>query len=158
MYNILYNIPIFDNVGLSYVWNQQNPIHLVELKLTVKQKLTDQFIQKWYNLRTLPISPYGIKLGILVLILKIFLQNCKCIFSNTCTFSYPQISHPYVRMGSMRVSNSNLLAQIYYVTKVNLNKTKVVILCKRKSRQIQSFKLFGHDLDIVESYSYLGVT
>jgi hypothetical protein len=24
---------IFDNVGLSYVWNQQNPIHLVELKL-----------------------------------------------------------------------------------------------------------------------------
>jgi hypothetical protein len=23
---------IFDNVGLSYVWNQQNPIHLVELK------------------------------------------------------------------------------------------------------------------------------
>ena len=41
---------IFDNVGLSYVCNQQNPIHLVELKLTVKQKLTDQFIQKWYNL------------------------------------------------------------------------------------------------------------
>ena len=31
---------IFDNVGLSYVWNQLNPIHLVELKLTVKQKLT----------------------------------------------------------------------------------------------------------------------
>ena len=28
----------------------ENPIHLVELKLTVKQKLTDQFIQKWYNL------------------------------------------------------------------------------------------------------------
>ena len=28
----------------------KNPIHLVELKLTVKQKLTDQFIQKWYNL------------------------------------------------------------------------------------------------------------
>ena len=42
--------------------------------------------------------------------------------------------------------------------KVNLNKTKVVIFCKRKSRHIQSFKLFGHDLDIVESYSYLGVT
>ena len=41
---------IFDNVGLSYVWNQPNPIHLFELKLTVKQKLTDQFIQKWYNL------------------------------------------------------------------------------------------------------------
>ena len=41
---------IFDNVCLSYVWNQQNPIHLVELKLTVKQKPTDQFIQKWYNL------------------------------------------------------------------------------------------------------------
>jgi hypothetical protein len=41
---------IFDHVGLSYVWNQQNPIHLVELKRTVKQKLTDQFIQKWYNL------------------------------------------------------------------------------------------------------------
>ena len=41
---------IFDNVGLSYVWNQQNPIHLVEVKLIVKQKLTNQFIQKWYNL------------------------------------------------------------------------------------------------------------
>jgi hypothetical protein len=27
---------IFDNVGLSYVWNQHNPIQLVELKLTVK--------------------------------------------------------------------------------------------------------------------------
>ena len=37
---------IFDNVCLSYVWNQQNPIHLVELKLTVKQKPTYQFIQK----------------------------------------------------------------------------------------------------------------
>jgi hypothetical protein len=42
--------------------------------------------------------------------------------------------------------------------KVNLNKTKVVIFCKRKSRHIQSFKLFGHALDIVDSYSYLGVT
>jgi hypothetical protein len=28
--------------------------------------------------------------------------------------------------------------------KVNLNKTKVVIFCKRKSRHIQSFKLFGY--------------
>ena len=25
---------IFDKVGLSYVWNQQNPIHLVELILS----------------------------------------------------------------------------------------------------------------------------
>lgn len=46
----------------------------------------------------------------------------------------------------------------WWKLKVNLNKTKVLIFCKRKSRHIQSFKLFGHDLDIVDSYSYLGVT
>jgi hypothetical protein len=51
----------------------------------------------------LTISPYDIKLGVLVLILRIFLQNCKRIFSNTCTLSYPQTSHPYVRMS--RVQN-----------------------------------------------------
>ena len=33
-----------------YILTFQNLIHLVELKLTGKQKLTDQFIQKWYNL------------------------------------------------------------------------------------------------------------
>jgi hypothetical protein len=88
----------------------------------------------------------SIILSLFLIILRIFLQNCKCIFFNTCTFSYPQTSHPYVRMGSMRVSNSLS------------NKTKVVIFCKRKSRHIQSFKLFGHALDIVDSYSYLGVT
>jgi hypothetical protein len=37
------------------------------------------------SIGALPISPYDIKLGVLVLILRIFLQNCKCIFSNTCT-------------------------------------------------------------------------
>jgi hypothetical protein len=31
------------------------------------------------SIGTLPISPYDIKLGVLVLILRIFLQNCKCI-------------------------------------------------------------------------------
>jgi hypothetical protein len=44
------NIQKYNDTRLSYVWNQHNPIQLVELKLTVKQKLTDQFIQKWYNL------------------------------------------------------------------------------------------------------------
>jgi hypothetical protein len=75
---------IFDHVGLSYVWNQQNPIRLVELKRT---KRDHSYIKMTTSIGTQSISPYDIKLGVLVLILRIFLQNCKRIFSNTCTFS-----------------------------------------------------------------------
>jgi hypothetical protein len=30
-------------------WNQQQPVHLVQLKFIVKQNLTDQYIQNWFN-------------------------------------------------------------------------------------------------------------
>ena len=41
--------------------------------------------------------------------------------------------------------------------KVNSNKTKVVVFSKRKVRQSCTFKLFGSDLEIVDSYCYLGI-
>jgi hypothetical protein len=40
---------IFERAGLNYLWNQQQPVHSVQLKFTVKQNLTDQFIQNWLN-------------------------------------------------------------------------------------------------------------
>ena len=42
---ITYLKSIFDNTGLSYIWIQQYPADLKQLKATVKQKLTDEFIQ-----------------------------------------------------------------------------------------------------------------
>jgi hypothetical protein len=45
---------IFERAGLNYLWNQQQPVHSVQLKFTVKQNLTDQFIQTGLTkLRTL---------------------------------------------------------------------------------------------------------
>jgi hypothetical protein len=40
---------IFEKTGLNYLWNQQQPVHSVQLKLIVKQNLTDQYIQNWFN-------------------------------------------------------------------------------------------------------------
>ena len=40
---------------------------------------------------------------------------------------------------------------------VNTNKTKVMIFCKRKSRQEFNFTLCGKVLEVVDTYSYLGV-
>ena len=40
---------IFERTGLNYLWNQQQPVHSVKLKFAVKQNLTDQFIQNWFN-------------------------------------------------------------------------------------------------------------
>ena len=59
LYKIMFNLSIIDNVqfkwlnfiksifertGLNYLWNQQ-----VQLKCIVKQNLTDQYIQNWFN-------------------------------------------------------------------------------------------------------------
>ena len=41
--------------------------------------------------------------------------------------------------------------------KVNFQKTKVVIFCKRKSKNQKDFKLCGENVQIEDSYSYLGV-
>ena len=41
--------------------------------------------------------------------------------------------------------------------KVNLHKTKVIIFCKWKSKNQPIFKLCGENLQIEDSYSYLGV-
>jgi hypothetical protein len=69
LYKIMFNLSIIDNVqfkwlkiiksifektGLNYLWNQQQPVHSVQLKFIVKQNLTDQYIQTGLTkLRTL---------------------------------------------------------------------------------------------------------
>jgi hypothetical protein len=35
--------------SLNYLWNQQQPVHSVQLKFIVKQNLTDQYIQNCFN-------------------------------------------------------------------------------------------------------------
>ena len=64
LYKIMFNLSIIDNVqfkwinfiksifertGLNYLWNQQQPVHSVQLKFIVRQNLTDQYIQNWFN-------------------------------------------------------------------------------------------------------------
>jgi len=38
-----------DNSGLSYVWNSQNVLNKLDIKVFIKQILHDQFIQSWYS-------------------------------------------------------------------------------------------------------------
>ena len=45
----------------------------------------------------------------------------------------------------------------HWKLKVNLQKTKVIIFCKRKYKNQPIFKLCGENLQIEDSYSYLGV-
>ena len=40
--------------------------------------------------------------------------------------------------------------------KVNTQKTKIVIFSKRKYKSQRSFKLYDENIDIVDSYTYLG--
>lgn len=40
---------------------------------------------------------------------------------------------------------------------VNTNKTKVVIFSKKKVRQNQNFKIKGQNIEIIDSYCYLGM-
>jgi hypothetical protein len=40
---------IFEKTGFNYLWNQQQPVHSVQLTFIVKQNLTDQYIQNWFN-------------------------------------------------------------------------------------------------------------
>lgn len=40
---------IFDETGLSFVWNDQLPMNKELIKSVVKQKLVDQFIQHWFS-------------------------------------------------------------------------------------------------------------
>ena len=40
---------------------------------------------------------------------------------------------------------------------VNTSKTKVVIFSKRKCRNAQNFRLYGANIEVVDSYSYLGI-
>ena len=41
---------------------------------------------------------------------------------------------------------------------VNINKTKVLVLSKRKCQQNFDFTLNGENLDVIDSYIYLGIT
>jgi hypothetical protein len=50
--NFIHNISIGvlpTSTGLNYLWNQQQPVHSVQLKFIVKQNLTGQYIQNWFN-------------------------------------------------------------------------------------------------------------
>ena len=40
---------------------------------------------------------------------------------------------------------------------INVNKTKVMVFCKRKSRENFNFMIQGKVLEIVDTYAYLGV-
>lgn len=40
---------IFDETGFSHLWNDQIPLNTDFLKLCVKQRLQDHFIQKWFS-------------------------------------------------------------------------------------------------------------
>ena len=46
---ITYVKSLLDGTGLSYVWNNQCILHTNDIKFTVKQILSDQFIQKWHS-------------------------------------------------------------------------------------------------------------
>jgi hypothetical protein len=46
----MYIKSIFDEIGLSFIWNDQIHIKKDLLKSIVKQKLFDQFIQTWFSL------------------------------------------------------------------------------------------------------------
>lgn len=46
---ISYLKSIFDETGLSYLWTEQQNVDIDWLKLTVKQRLTDQFYQHWFS-------------------------------------------------------------------------------------------------------------
>jgi hypothetical protein len=65
---------IFEKTGLNYLWNQQQPVHLVQLKFIFKQNLTDQYIQNWFN-QIENSSSYVITFEVVVLTPTIFLQN-----------------------------------------------------------------------------------
>ena len=40
---------IFDDTGFSNIWNNQQNVNVEFLKHTIKQRLEDQFIQKWFT-------------------------------------------------------------------------------------------------------------
>jgi hypothetical protein len=46
---INYVLSILDDTGFSNIWNSQQNITIHFLKTTVKQRLQDQFIQKWFS-------------------------------------------------------------------------------------------------------------
>jgi hypothetical protein len=40
---------VFNDTGLSYVFESQFPICMSSIKSAIKQRLCDQFIQKWFS-------------------------------------------------------------------------------------------------------------
>ena len=44
-----YTKSIFDETGLSNIWDSQKYINPDFLKVTIKQRLQDQYIQKWFS-------------------------------------------------------------------------------------------------------------
>lgn len=46
---ISYTKSIMDDCGLSFMWNDQVPMDKFLLKTTIRQKLSDQFIQHWFS-------------------------------------------------------------------------------------------------------------
>ena len=44
-----YDTPMFDETGLSNIWDGQKYINPDLFKVTIKQRLQDQYIQKWFS-------------------------------------------------------------------------------------------------------------
>ena len=44
-----YTKSIFDKTGLSNIWDGQKYINPDFFKVTIKQRLQDQYIQKWFS-------------------------------------------------------------------------------------------------------------
>jgi hypothetical protein len=46
---ITYVKSLLDDTGLSYVWNNQCILHTNDIKITVKEILSDKFVPKWHS-------------------------------------------------------------------------------------------------------------
>ena len=67
---------------------------------------------------------------------------------------------PMIQLSQLILKNALNIFQSYceiWKLEVNVNKTKVMVLSKRKIRLKYEFKLQNKTLDIVDSYSYLGL-
>ena len=87
---ISYVKSIFDEIGLSFIWNDQLPIEKNVLKNIVSSKLNDQFIQKWFSQmnnssRGLFYSEYKTEFGLEKYLLKLNLSDRIMIAKFRCS-------------------------------------------------------------------------
>jgi hypothetical protein len=76
-----------------------------------------------------------------------------------CDMKYSESSFPcftLVFIGLQKTLNCFEKCCDLWKLTVNTTKTKVVIFSKKKVRQNQSFKIKGQNIEIIDSYCYLG--